>query len=237
LVIQRLKNKVADLEKRVEDVEKRPPVTRYFGGGGVSKRGAVAAVEAEPTLDLTGILTVDHINEYTTDHGIEIESMKIKDGGVDGDSLIFAGNRGANAMELTYQYANRARLLKKGTTTTIELVVKSIIPMTDIAMGNTSSIRSSAVAGHWFTISSYLGAAQVDCVKFINGYMDIMKAGDIHLLANKTFDGAGSSSFFDMRACHMALSTTTPTPVAGSCYYNVALDQILVYDGVAWNVH
>ena len=60
--------------------------TRPVATGGYSDAEAVAAVEAEATLalsgavEITGILTVDTINEKTADNGVDIDDCKIKDG-------------------------------------------------------------------------------------------------------------------------------------------------------------
>ena len=55
LIIRGLKAKVADLEKRVKQVEdERPRIMR--AGGGITQAQAIAAVEGEPTLDLTGVI-------------------------------------------------------------------------------------------------------------------------------------------------------------------------------------
>ena len=61
-------------------VQTRPIVSGY------SNAEAIAAVEGEATLalsgavEITGILTVDTINEKTGDNGVDVDSCKIKDG-------------------------------------------------------------------------------------------------------------------------------------------------------------
>ena len=70
---------------------------------------AIAAVEAEATLDLTGAVTIaaaktlgtDHVVEKTLNHGVDVDGLLIKDGGIPG-SLAIGVNDTAETILLIY---------------------------------------------------------------------------------------------------------------------------------------
>jgi hypothetical protein len=58
--------------------------------------------------------------------------------------------------------------------------------------------------------------------------MSITRAGNITLLANKIFNPSAGV---------MLLPLSGISDMAGAVYYNIASDELRVYDGLAWNVN
>lgn len=134
-------------------------------------------------------LLVDTINEAIIGAGVTVEGMRIQDGGIYDDDLIWATNRAPNDMFFRRINAVRVGLYRTpGAPVLIDLIVRAILPQTEIVMLNNSRVRGTTTVGQGYYLSSQDGVGTQDVAENRNGRLDILRGGDIDLLDDRFID-------------------------------------------------